>query len=80
LKCAYLNSSVLLFLHIYGYAKQQTERIPTSSGRSWGSVGHVSIVEGVHESGVHSQDRDRQVTRAGHARPLRRLYMHGRLI
>ncbi|KYN06329.1 hypothetical protein ALC62_02666 [Cyphomyrmex costatus] len=46
----------------------------TSSSRSWGSVGHVSTLEGVHESGdgVHSQDRDRQVTRAGHARPLRR--------
>lgn len=45
-----------------------------SSSRSWGSVGHVSTLEGVHESGdgVHSQDRDRQVTRAGHARPLRR--------
>ena len=45
----------------------------TSSSRSWGSVGHVSTLQGVHESGdgVHSQDRDRQVTRAGHARPLR---------
>jgi len=63
---------ILLLTHT---AKRQTETTTSaSSSRSWGSLGHVSTVEGVYESGggVHSRNRDRQVTRAGHERTLRR--------
>lgn len=60
-----------IFASIY---KQQREYLQRQvlSGRGQSAMSPSWRVSTESGDGVHSWDRDRQVTRAGHARPLRR--------